>query len=152
MDLTENIRPALDEGHIGCGIFVGLEAAFDNDGHEILLAKLNHYGVCGVSNDWFRSYCSNWQQYVPINGYDSSLTKINCGAPQGSALGPLLFLLYINDLNQAIKFCKVNHFADDTNLLHLGKSIKKLNKLVNIDLKSLPNWLNANKISLNIKK
>ena len=59
MDLTENIRPALDEGHIGCGIFVGLEAAFDNDGHEILLAKLNHYGVCGVSYDWFRSYCSN---------------------------------------------------------------------------------------------
>ena len=61
-------------------------------------------------------------------------------------------MLYINDLNQAIKFCKVYHFADDTNLLYLGKSIKKLNKFVNIDLKNLFNWLNSNKISLNVKK
>ena len=71
---------------------------------------------------------------------------------QGSVLGPLLFLLYINDLNQAIKFCKVPHFADDNNLLYLGKSIKKLNKLVNYDLKNLLYWLNANKVSLNVKK
>ena len=89
---------------------------------------------------------------VSINGFDSGLTSINCGVPQGSVLGPLLFLLYINDLNQAIKFCKVHHFADDTNLLCLSNSIKKLNKLVNTDLKHLVNWLNANKISLNLKK
>ena len=75
---------------------------------------------------------------------------LNCGVPQGSVLGPLLFLLYINDLNQAIKFCKVHHFADD--LLCLSNPIKKLNKLVNADLKHLFNWLNANKISLNVKK
>ena len=98
------------------------------------------------------SYLSNQQQYVSINGYDSGLTKITCGVPQGSVLGPLLFLLYINDLNQDIEFCKVHHFADDTNLLYLDKSIKKLNKLVNIDLKGLVNWLNSNKMSLNVKK
>ena len=63
---------------------------------------------------------SNCSQYVSINGYDSGLAAINCGVPQGSVLGPLLFLLYINDLNQAIKFCKVHHFADDANLLCLG--------------------------------
>ena len=113
---------------------------------------MNHYGICGVSNDWFKSYLSNRNQYVSINGFDSGLTTINCGVPQGSVLGPLLFLLYINDLNQAIKFCKVHHFADDTNLLCLSNSIKKLNKLVNADLKHLVNWLNANKISLNVKK
>ena len=152
INLTENIRQALDEGYIGCGIFVDLQKAFDTVDYEILLAKLNHYSICGASNDWFRSYLSDCQQYVSINGYDSGLTKLNCGVPQGSVLGPLLFLLYINDLNQAIKFCKVHHFADDTNLLYLGKSIKKLNKFVNIDLKNLVNWLNANKISLNVKK
>ena len=91
-------------------------------------------------------------QYVSINGFDSGLTNINCGVPQGFFLGPLLISLYINDLNQAIKFCKVRHFADDTNLLCLSNSIKKMNKPVNADLKHLVNWLNANKISVNVKK
>ena len=70
---------------------------------------------------------------MDMNGYKSGLTAINCGVPQGFVLGPLLFLLYINDLNQARKFCKVHHFADDTNLLCLSNSIKKLNKLVRAD-------------------
>ena len=89
---------------------------------------------------------------MSINGYDSGLVAINCGVPKGSVLGPLLFLLYINDRNQAIKFCKVHHFVDDTYLLCLGNSIKKLNKLVNADLKCLINWWNTNKISLNVKE
>ena len=129
-----------------------LQKAFDTVDHQILLAKLNHYGIHGVSNDWFKSYLSNRNQYVSINGYESSLAALNCGGHQGSVLGPLLFLLYINDLNQTIKFCKVHHFADDNNLLCLSKSIKKLNKLVDAELKHLVNWLNANKISLNVKK
>ena len=133
-------------------IFCRLTKAFVTVDQKILLAKLNHYGIRGVSDDWFKSYLSNCNQYVSINGYESGLAALNCGVPQGSVLGPLLFLLYINDLNQAIKFCKVHHFADDTNLLCLSNSIKKLNKLVNADLKYLVNWLNANKISLNVKK
>ena len=152
INVTENIRKALDDGNIGCGVFVDMQKAFDTIDHQILLAKLSHYGVRGVSNDWFKSHLSNHNQYVSINGYESGLAAINCGVPQGSALRPLPFLSYINDLNQAIKFCKVHHFADDTNLLCLRNSIKKLNKLVNADLKHLLNWLNANKISLNVKK
>ena len=152
INITENLTKALDDGNIGCGVFVDLQKAFDTVDHQILLAKLNHYGIRGVSNDWFKSYLSNRHQYVSINGYESGLAAINCGVPQGSVLGPLLFLLYINDLNQAIKSCKVHHFADDTNLLCLSNSIKKLNKQVNADLKHLVNWLNANKISLNVKK
>ena len=111
------------------------------------MAKLNHYGIRGVSNNWFKSNLSNRNQYISINGYESGLAAISCGVPQG----PLLFLLYINDLNQAVKFYKVYHFADDTNLLCLSNSIKKRNKVVNADLKHLVNWLNANKILLNVK-
>ena len=129
-----------------------MQKAFDTVDHQILLAKLNHYEIRGVSNDWFKSYLFNRDQYVSINGYGSFLAVINCGVPQGSILGPLLFLLHINDLNQAIKFCKVHNFADDTDLLCHSNSIKKLNKVVNADLKHLVNWLNANKTSLNVKK
>ena len=137
INITEIIRKALDDGNIGCGVFVDLQKAFDTVDHQILLAKLSHYGIRGVSNDWFKSYLSNRSQYVSINGHDSGLAAINCGVPQGSVLGPLLFLLYINNLNQAIKFCKVHHFADDINLLYLSNSIKKLNKLVNAYFKHL---------------
>ena len=76
-----------------------MQKAFDTVDHQILLAKLNHYGIRGVSNDWFKSYLSNRYQYVSINGYESGLAAINCGVPLGSVLGPLLFLLYIDDLN-----------------------------------------------------
>ena len=96
---TENIRKALDDENIGCRVFVDLQT-LDTVDHEILLAKLNHYGIGGVSNGWFKSYFSNCNQYVSINGYESSLAVINCGVPQRSVLGPLLFLLYLNDLNQ----------------------------------------------------
>ena len=113
---------------------------------------MNHYGIGRVSNDWFKSYLSNRSQYISINGYEPGVATINCGVPHGSVLGPLLFSLYINELNQAMKFCKIHHFADDTNLLCHSNSIKKLNKLVNADLKHPVNWLNVNKISFNVKK
>ena len=152
INLTENIRQALHEQKIGCGIIVDLQKAFDTVEHEVLLSKLDHYGVCGLTNNWFKSYLTGRKQYVSINGYNSSLSSIAYDVPQGSVLGPLLFLLYINDLHRAIKFWKVHHFADDTNLLFLTNSIKKINKRINTDLKNLSNWLNANKISLNVKK
>ena len=91
INLTGNIREVLDEEYIGCGIFVDLQKAFDTVDREILLSKLNLYGICGVSNDWFKSYLFDRQQYISINGYDSGLTKLNCGVPQGSILGPLFF-------------------------------------------------------------
>ena len=150
--VLENIRKNLDEGNIGCGIFVDLQKAFDTVEHDILLSNLEHYSICGVANEWFKSYLSIRKQYVSINGYDSNLADVKFGVPQGSVLGPLLFLVYINDLNQALTFCKVHHFADDTNLIHFSKSVNRLNKYVNLDLKNLTYWLNANRISLNVKK
>ena len=97
-----------------------LQKAFDTVDHQILLAKLSHYGIHGVSNDWFKSYIYLIVVSMYLNVYDSGLVAINCGVPQGSVVGPLVILLYINDLNQTIKFCKIHHFADDTNLLYLG--------------------------------
>ena len=104
INITENIRKALDDGNIGCRVFVDLRKAFDTADHQMLLTKLNHYGARGVSNYWFKYYLSHRSQYVSINGHECSLVVINCSVPQGSVLQPLLFLLYINYLNQAIKF------------------------------------------------
>ena len=152
ISLTEDIRKNLDKGHISCGIFVDLQKAFGTVEHDILLAKLEHYGIRGMANNWFKSYLFNRKQFVSINGHISNQTSVKYGVPQGSVLGPLLFLIYINELNLAIKFCKVRHFADDTNLLHFSKSVNKLNKYINLDMKNLTDWLNVNKISLNVKK
>ena len=129
-DTFPTIKEALDQGKYGCRIFVDLQKAFDTVNHNILLGKLKHYGIRGVAYSWFESYLKDRKQYVSINGYNSKHLSISLGVPQGSVLGPLLFLIYINDLNTAMKHCKVHHFADDTNLLHINDSVKKLNKAI----------------------
>ena len=105
-----------------------------------------------MANNWFKSYLFNRKQFVSINGHLSNQTSVKYGVPQGSVFGPLLFLIYINNLNLAIMLCKLHHFAENTNLLHFSKSVNKLNKYINLDMKNLTDWLNANKISLNVKK
>merc|ERR1711989_95754 len=133
--LTELVRLALDEGNFACGIFVDFQKAFDTVDHSILLSKLEHYGVRGLANNWFRSYLTNRTQYVSINGIDSSLKEMKYGVPQGSVLGPLLFLIYINDLHCAIKCSTTHHFADDTNFLCIKIPQKKIQKHMNLDLR-----------------
>ena len=150
--LTETIRDALDNSNFACGIFVDFQKAFDTVDHNILVSKLEHYGVRGRANDWFKSYLSNRYQYVSVNGFHSKKESMKYGVPQGSVLGPLLFLIYINDLRNAIYHSTVHHFADDTNLLYANKSLKTIQNKVNKDLKSLCTWLRANKISLNASK
>ena len=152
IQITETIRQALDDKKMACGVFVDLQKAFDTVNHDILIAKLEHYGIRGTANMWFSSYLKNRSQFVSILGFDSATKPINHGVPQGSVLGPLLFLIYINDLHNAIKNSKVFHFADDTNLLNISDSPKKMQKLLNADLKILYDWLLANKISLNCDK
>ena len=117
LSITEKIRNALDNDQFACGVFIDLRKAFDTVDHKILVKKLEHYGARGIPKDWFSSYLFNHKQFVSINGFKSSLKCISCGVPQGSVLGPLLFLIYINDLSCSVKYSTVYHFADDTNLL-----------------------------------
>ena len=123
--LTEIIRKALDEDKFACRVFIDLQKAFEIVDHSILPSKLNHYGVRGASYQWFKSYLTGTQQYTIIAHLKPDFCSINYGVPQGSVLEPLLFLLYINDLNQATVHSKVHHFADDTNFLHACHSLKE---------------------------
>ena len=152
LDLTEDIRNAIDANRFAVGIFIDLQKAFDTVDHHILLCKLNHYGIRGIANLWFKSYLTNRKQFVSIEGVNSNLATIEFGVPQGSVLGPLLFLIYINDLHKAIKFSTTRHFADDTNLLIKNNSLKQLKKHLNHDLRELVKWLKVNKITLNKSK
>ena len=147
--MTDQIKEACNRGLYACGIYLDLKKAFDTVNHKILLSKLNHYGIRSIANDWFKSFLANRTQYTNINGSNSNPEKVMYGVPQGSVLGPLLFIIFINDLNVSIKSSKVHHFADDTNLLLINKSLKQIKKLVNHDLVQ---WLRSNKISLSTSK
>ena len=120
--------------------------------HNLLLSKLEYYGIRGPINSWFKSHLDNRKQIVTINGYEYEIKLLKHGVPQGSILDPLLFLLYINDLNISIQNSEVYHFAGNTNLLRISTSYKKLQKELKEDLNNLNQWLLANKISLNETK
>ena len=114
-----------------------MRKAFDTVNHEIRLVKLEHYGIRDNVLNWFQSYLSNCKQYVSINGESSEPLEINCGVPQGSVLGPLLFLLYINDLPNISKVLDFYLFADDTNIYYESNSIQDLEKTINKELNKL---------------
>ena len=117
-----------------------------------MLNKLSDYGIRDTVNNWFSSYLANRNQFVTINGFYSDLKNVRLRMHQGSVIGTLLFLLYINDLHNAIKFFSPFHFADDTCILNKQNSVDRINKNVNKDLKELSFWLNANKIAPNATK
>ena len=152
IQITEKIKESIDKGKFGCGIFIDLRKAFDTVNHEILLLKLEHYDIRGTMLNWFKSYLCNRKQYVFLNGESSKVKDITCGVPPGSVLGPLLFLLYINDLPNISKSLNFYLFADDTNIYYGSDSLVKLESKINKELSKLQLWLNVNRLSPNISK
>ena len=152
IDITEKIKESIDNGKYGCGIFIDLKKAFDTVNHKILLQKLEHYGVRGAPLAWFESYLTNRKQYVFFNGVSSETLTITCGVPQGSVLGPLLFLIYINDLPNISDKLQFFLFADDTNIYFESDDLLTLERTVNEEIKKLCQWLNVNRLALNVSK
>ena len=132
--------------------FIDLRKAFDTVDHSLLCGKLERYGVRNNELRWFVSYLAGRKQFYGVNGADSQVNAVNIGVPQGSCLGPLLFLVYINDLPKVIANCTAAMNADDAVLYYRGASLAQRNDTINKDLESLDNWLKGNKLSLNVVK
>jgi retron-type reverse transcriptase len=139
--LLDKIIDALEKGHLMVGIFLDFSKAFDTVNHSILLAKLNRYGIRGISNDWVRIYLDNRSQFCTHDGIRSNTKHISCGVPQGSILGPLLFLLYVNDLHRATANLDIILYADDSNLFLKGNTLTEIQSKMNIELPNLVTWL-----------
>ena len=152
VSMTDTIKNSLDNRKFGCGIFLDLQKAFDTVNHSIFLMKLENYGIRGPALEWFKSYLSDREQYVTVNGSSSNCLNVTYGVPQGSVLGPLLFLIFINDLPNSTSVLSFYLFADDTNIYFEAENLDKLQRIVNNELKKVKQWHDVNKLSLNIDK
>ena len=152
ISLVEKLYSALDEGNIAVTCFLDLKKAFDTVDHSILISKLYKLGIIGPILKWFKSYLSNRQQFVQIHKTKSDIKPVVCGIPQGSILGPLLFILYINDLAEVSDTLHTILFADDTTVTIEGKNEVELINILNTELQKLNCWLKANKLTINVSK
>lgn len=151
-EITQNIFENLINKRTTCGVFLDLKKAFDTIDHDILLGKLEHYGIRDIPLTWFKSYLKNRFQRVFVNDELSDIKQAICGVPQGSILGPLLFLIYINDLANSSDLLIFRLFADDTNIFMSDTKISRLQTNMNTELKKVNEWLKCNFLSLNVSK
>ena len=133
----------VDRGNKNAVVFLDLQDTVD---HNILLSKLEYYGIPALTLDWFNSYLNNRTQTCTLNNYTSSKALVRCGVPQGTILGPLLFLIYINDLPNCLTYSQPRMYADDFSITFASNDIYQINKCVNSDLCNIHNWLSANKL------
>ena len=152
LDFIKDINLAIDGNMYTAGIFMDLSKAFDTIDHDILLYKLYHYGFRGVSYNWFANYLTDRKQYVSHNTVQSSYENVKCGVPQGSILGPLLFILYMNDICKTSKLLSFILFADDTTVFYSDNDVQNLCDTMNCELNEVVNWFKCNKLSLNAAK
>ena len=152
LEATNEWAYNIDSGNVNAVVFLDLKKAFDTVDHGILLSKLHAYGIQGVASDWLKSYLSNRMQKCSVNGFLSHNQTLQCGVPQGTILGPLLFLIYINDLPNCLAHSKTRMYADDTNLSFAGNNVLDIEQNLNQDLENVNEWLIANKLTLNQSK
>ena len=150
--LLDKIAAALDKGDIVLGVFLDFSKAFDTVDHQILLNKMYKYGIRGIAFKWMESYLSNRRQFVLFKYVQSEYATVTCGVSQGSMMGPLLFLLYVNDIANVSTSLLPILFADDTNVFLTGNNIDQIIEIMNGELNNVFLWLNSNKLSLNVKK
>ena len=154
VNLMDQITKSVDNRQVTLGIFLDFAKAFDTINHDILLQKMHHYGIRGIPLKWFKDYLMNRTQFVLYDGSVSKKQGISCGVPQGSVLGPTLFLIYINDLPRCSSYFSFRLFADDSNLFHTFDSgIHNIDlKESNDNLSNVVQWCDANKLTINQAK
>ena len=149
IEATNSWSVNIDNGLVNGVIFIDLKKAFDTSDHTIFIRKLRKYGVDSSSLKWFESYLCDRNQKCSTNGHLSNTAPVSCGVPQGSNLGPLLFLVYISDLPNCLTSASPRIFADDTNITFAASTMIDLENAVNLELRNLQRWLITNRLSLN---
>ena len=151
LEFLDRVYNLLDEGKMLMPVYLDFSKAFDTVNHQILLQKLNHYGIRGIIHNWFESYLSSRTQYVSINEENSNIMSVSISVPQGSVIGLILFLIYINDMSRSSSLDCI-HFSDDTPIIASEDTERSLFAKVNRKLSCIDKWLRVNRLSLNIKK
>ena len=149
---TDYWYESIDHSKVNLTVFLDLKKAFDTVDHSVLMKKLRAYGVRDKSGDWFESYLTNRKQFCSLNGLHSKAKKVTCGIPQGSCLGPLLFIIYLNDLEECLQFSRASIYADDTSLTIASSNSVKLVDDAHRELLNISEWMRVNKLSPNPKK
>ncbi len=152
LEATSDWSMNIDNGLINGVVFIDLKKAFDTIDHQIMLQKLRNYGIDQMSLTWFESYLTNRTQKCRVNDQLSNSAPVTCGVPQGSNLGPILFLIYINDLPNCLNHAIPRMFADDTSISYSANTTGEPQNVINSELKKLNSWLITNRLSLNIVK
>ena len=152
LDFTDYIHEGLTNKHNVGSVFMDLSKAFDVIDHSIIETKLEHYGFRGIFLDFLMNFIKERKYFVSVNGLKSEINTVNIGVPQGSTLGPLLFLLYINDMKNCSKILKFIQFADDTTILYSHSNIAQLKTILEAEANKVINWLSANKLIINFTK